>query len=459
LQLAQLPPLQNGWLPWHELQAPPPAPQYVVVLPVSHWLPLQQPLHDVLSHSHTPPEQCCPVAHGDPVPHMQAPVVAEQLSDVAPHDAHVRPWSPHSAPVGGDTQVVPLQHPLGHVWALQTHEPDWHTCPAPHSADEPHRHAPDVEQLFESDDGHVTHVAPSVPHAVTDGVSHVAPLQHPLGHDVELHVHMPAEQTCPVEHSTPLPHWQPSGPQAFAFVMSHAEHASPCVPHVASDDVSHTAPAQHPLGQFCGVHPVHTCDVHVCGDGHDEHIEPCVPQYVVVVPGSQTVPLQHPVGHEVELQAQIPPEHTWPLPHAAAPPHVHVPSALHPSAVAPHAVQAPPWSPQAAAVCASQTPLLQQPLGQDVLSQTHAWLEQRWPTPHAAPDPHSQEPLALHPSDFVMSHATQLAPPVPHADCDNDVSQVDPLQHPVGHDVALQTQTLAEHVCPVLHAGLLPHLQ
>ena len=91
LQLAQLPPLQNGWLPWHELQAPPPAPQYVVVLPVSHWLPLQQPLHDVLSHSHMPPEQCCPVAHGNPVPHMQAPVVGEQLSDVAPHDEHIRP--------------------------------------------------------------------------------------------------------------------------------------------------------------------------------------------------------------------------------------------------------------------------------------------------------------------------------------------------------------------------------
>jgi hypothetical protein len=36
LQLAQLPPLQNGSLPWHELQVPPPDPQYMVELPVSH---------------------------------------------------------------------------------------------------------------------------------------------------------------------------------------------------------------------------------------------------------------------------------------------------------------------------------------------------------------------------------------------------------------------------------------
>ncbi len=96
-------------------------------MPPSHWLPLQHPLgHDDESHTHVPPEQCCPVEQGDPVPHVHCPVVGEHPSDVRPHVEHARPWSPHSGPVGGDTQVVPLQHPFGHVWALHTHDPDWH---------------------------------------------------------------------------------------------------------------------------------------------------------------------------------------------------------------------------------------------------------------------------------------------------------------------------------------------
>jgi hypothetical protein len=311
--------------------------------------------------------------------------------------------------------------------------------------------------LFESDAGHVTHVAPSVPQLVIDDVSQIVPLQHPLGHDVELHTHDPPEQTCPLAHSTPEPHWHPSEPQAFAFVMSHAAQAAPSVPHVASDDGSHTAPAQHPVGQFCGVHPVQTWDVQVCGDGHPEQSDPWVPQYVVVVPSSHTLPLQHPVGHDVALHKHNPPEQICPLAHAAAPPHVHVPAVLHPSAVVPHDVHVAPWSPHVVADCVSHTAPVQQPLGHDVPSQMHAPTEQRWPTPHAGPEPHLHAP-AVQLSDFVESHATQLAPCVPHVD-DDDGSHVEPLQQPVGHDDALQTHTLAEHVCPALHALALPHLQ
>jgi hypothetical protein len=249
---------------------------------------------------------------------------------------------PHCGPVGGETQVEPSQHPFGHVCALQTQAPDWHTCPAPHAADVPHWQAPAAEQLSDRVAEHPTHAAPSVPQVVVDETSQVVPLQHPLGHDVELQTHAPPEHTCPVVHCAFAPHWHPRRPQAFALVMSHAEQAAPFVPHVATDDVSHAAPAQHPEGQFCGVHPVQTCAVHVCGDGQAEHVDPCVPHAVVVVPVMQAFPLQHPVGHDVALQTHAPPEHICPVPQAAPVPHVHTPDALHPSAVAPHELHAAP---------------------------------------------------------------------------------------------------------------------
>jgi hypothetical protein len=92
LQLAQLPPLQNGSDPVQELHAPPPAPQYVLVFPPSHWLPLQHPpLHEDASQTHAPPMQCCPVVQGDPVPQVHWPVVAEQLSEERPHAVQFNP--------------------------------------------------------------------------------------------------------------------------------------------------------------------------------------------------------------------------------------------------------------------------------------------------------------------------------------------------------------------------------
>jgi hypothetical protein len=458
LQLAQLPPLQNGWAPAHELQVPPPEPQYWLVLPPSHWLPLQHPPpHDVLSQTHAPVTQCCPVVHGEPVPQVHCPVVGEQLSDSAPHGAQLSPWRPHSGPVGGETHVGPLQHPFGQVCALQTHAPDWQTCPAPHAADVPHWHTPEDEQLLDDDATQPTHVAPSVPQLLMVDISQVVPLQHPLGHEVELQTHEPPEQTCPLVHAAFAPHWQPSEPQAFALVMSHAEQAAPLVPHVVKDDVSHAAPAQHPVGQFWGVHPVHTCDVQVWGEGQPEQVEPCVPHAAVVVPAMQTFPLQHPLGHELALQTHTPPEQICPLTHAAAPPHVQVPDVLHPSAVAPHVEQLEPWSPHVVVDCVSQTAPEQHPFGHDVASQMHAPPEHRWPMPHAGLDPHLHAP-AVQLSDDVELHATHDTPPVPHEAVD-DVSQLEPLQQPVGHDDALQTHSPPEHTCPAPHAFALPHLQ
>jgi hypothetical protein len=258
-------------------------------------------------------------------------------------------------------------------------------------------------------------------------------------------------------HSAPEPHWHPSAPHAFALDMSQAVQAAPFVPQVASDDVSHVAPAQQPVPQFCGVQPVQTCEVHVCGEGHAEQAEPCVPQAVVVVPGKHAFPLQHPVGHDVALQTHAPPEQICPAEHAAVPPQVQAPAELHPSAVTPHVVHVAPWSPQVVADGASQTFPEQQPLGHDVALQTHAPLVHTWPVPHAGPDPHLQAPAAQL-SDCGSPHAAHAAPAVPHVAVD-EVSQVVPLQHPVGHEVALQTQAPAEHSWPTAHSETFPHMQ
>jgi hypothetical protein len=167
-------------------------------------------------------------------------------------------------------------------------------------------------------EAHATHELPLVPHAENDEVVHAPPVQHPFGHDVELHTHDPPEQTWPAPHMGDDPHLHaPEVEQLSAFVGSQAVHAAPATPHVASTEVSHVAPAQHPLGQLEAVQPVHTPEVHVCPPGQGWHAEPPVPHAAVVSPGWQLVPAQHPFGHDVELQMHVPPEQICPAAHAA----------------------------------------------------------------------------------------------------------------------------------------------
>lgn len=90
---------------WH---ATPPVPQAVLAEPVTHVLPLQQPLGQVAAlHGggwHVLPWQTFPLA--------------EQFW-------HVTPPVPHAVLAEPVTQVLPLQQPLGHVAALQA---DTHCC-------------------------------------------------------------------------------------------------------------------------------------------------------------------------------------------------------------------------------------------------------------------------------------------------------------------------------------------
>ena len=95
-------------------------------MPGSQLAPLQQPLHDLPSQMHLPPEQRCPVTQAGPVPHVQPPVV-EQPSPVSPQVWHDWPATPQASPVGGSVQTLPVQQPVAHDVGVHTHDPFEHT--------------------------------------------------------------------------------------------------------------------------------------------------------------------------------------------------------------------------------------------------------------------------------------------------------------------------------------------
>jgi hypothetical protein len=151
------------------LHVSPQALQLVVVLRVVH-VPLQR----VSLHEHTPLLQSgfgC--AHGA----QFAPAVPQDVGD----------WDPYAS------HTLPLQQPLGHEVASQTH------CP--------------VALLHSWPDGHAEHVAPLEPQEVLDSPEsgwHAPPLQQPA-HAPPPQLHTPLEQVSPVPHALhaapPVPHW------------------------------------------------------------------------------------------------------------------------------------------------------------------------------------------------------------------------------------------------------------
>lgn len=103
---------------------------------------------------------------------------------------------------------------------------------------------------------------PPPPHAVLEVPGmHVDPEQQPPGHDVPLHTQEPLTHTWPDPHRGLLPHWQVPPTHPSESEGEQVLHEPPPVPHAPVD----------------------------CG--------------------SQTLPLQQPLGHEVELQTQLPLTH------------------------------------------------------------------------------------------------------------------------------------------------------
>lgn len=255
-----------------------------------HWSCSQQPdAQLVASHRHAPARQRCPAAQAAPVPQAHAPD-AEQLSDfVASHARHMAPDAAQ-VPTPGGLHVVPLQHPDGQLAASHTHIPFSHRWPVPHAALPPQRHLPEPLHVSARCGSQATHAAPFFPHAITLGVAHALPEQHPLGHVVALqpppqtpaehvppsqlwhwapptpqlaevvpvrHVpslaqqpvvqlvlsqtQVPPEQRWPAAHAGPVPHAHAPLTQAFA-VAPHVAHCAPPEPHAAVDAATHAAP-------------------------------------------------------------------------------------------------------------------------------------------------------------------------------------------------------------------------
>lgn len=103
------------------------------------------------------------------------------------------------------------------------------------------------------------------------------------------------------------------------------------------------------------------------------------------------------------------------------------------------------------------TPAAQQPVGQDVPSQTQVLPMQRWPRAHVAPVPHRQAPAAEQLS-ARLSQLTQVDPASPHV-CTVRGLHFPSWQHPLGHDVVSQMHWAPRQRCPPAHASAVPQRQ
>lgn len=224
------------------------------------------------------------------------------------------------------------------------------------------------------------------------------------------------------------------------------------------------------------------------------HAAPPLPQYMFDSAVSHVVPPeQQPLGQDVPLQMQEPPEHTCLVTHSALVPHMQTP-AVHAFARAPpQATHAAPPVPQFKVVPGEKHAFpLQQPLPHEVALQTQVPETHCWPLAQAAPAPQAQVPSDVqvsavipqlvhvppfsphcdgvagsthvlpeqHPSGQLVGlqlaghtpalqvpdvHATHPVPPVPHSEFELPGSHALPLQQPVGHEAALHTQAPEMH--------------
>ena len=196
-------------------------------------------------------------------------------------------------------------------------------------------------------------------------------------------------------HAGAVPHEQaPVGEQLSARVASHPTQTAPPLPQLVSDGVLQVAPAQHPLGQLVALQPLQCPAVQVWPAGQVVQALPPPPHELALSPERHAPAEQHPLGHDVLSQTQVLATQRCPGAQVAPVPQRQTPVAEQLSERASQATQLAPAVPQAATERVEQIAPLQQPPGQDVPSQTHRPLSQRWPPAHAADAPHAQVPSA-----------------------------------------------------------------
>ncbi len=227
------------------VQAAPPEPQAVSVLPGMHVDPLQQPLGQLAAlQTHRFETQRCVAPHSAFEPHRQLPADEQLFARFASQALQVCPLPPHCEAVGGATQSFAAeQQPLAQLVPSHTHAPPTQWRPTGHWALLPQRHWP-VAQALARTASHAKQAPPSTPHwPAVVAVMHVEPLQHPLGQVAALQ----PEQAWPTHMPPP-----------------HEAHCAPPVPHsVATLPGRQAAPAQQPPGQLAALH-AHAPDSHAC---------------------------------------------------------------------------------------------------------------------------------------------------------------------------------------------------
>lgn len=98
---------------------------------------------------------------------------------------------------------------------------------------------------------HTAHAPPPVPHAIVVLPAwHMFIAQQPFGHDVWVHMQTPFTHCCPAAHAGPAPHLHVPLVQESAVTFEQAMQATPPIPQVASDGISHALPAQQPFAQL-----------------------------------------------------------------------------------------------------------------------------------------------------------------------------------------------------------------
>ena len=458
LQSAQAPPAQMR--PPQSWQAAPPLPQLLPLVPGRQVLPAQHPLpHEVRSHTHTAPTQRWPAPHGAPAPHWQAPVAEQRSALPAAHAPQVAPPIPQASIVVGILQVLPAQQPLGHEKASHTQAPATQRCPLPQAAPVPHAQLPAAVQLSAATESQVTQTAPVAPQRVSDRDTQVAPSQHPVGHEAVLHTQWPPTQRWPDTHDGPPPHPQaPPAEQPSARVVSQPTHTAPPLPQAATEGLLQVAPEQQPPGQLIALHPLQRPAPQVCPAGQVSQAPPPAPHDAAVLPATHIPCAQHPLGQDVPSHTQVLARQRCPTAQTAPLPQRQPPVAEQLSERASQAKQVAPAVPQLASERVTQVVPLQQPLGHEVASHTQPLVVQRWPAAQAAPAPHEHAPVALHRLAVLLSQATHAAPLAPQV-ASAGALHTAPLQQPVGHEVASQTQAPPVQRWPLAQGGPPPQRQ
>lgn len=289
-------------------------------MPSAHTLPLQQPAHEVPSHTHAPAAQCCPGAQLAAPPQRHSPP-EHPSARVASQVRHAPPIGPQLVAAIGE-HTSPSQQPDVHDEASHTHRPEAHRCPGRHDGPTPQPHAPADEHASARTGSHATQLAPAVPQLARARSWQSAPSQHPDGHDDASQMHRPAMHRCPGTHVAESPQLHvPSAAHPSERDASQTRHAAPGGPHAMGERAEHVAPEQHPLGQLAASHPLQAPAVQLSPSGHGAQARPALPHALASLPARQVSASQQPVGHESASQTQRSASQRWPTPHAGPAPH------------------------------------------------------------------------------------------------------------------------------------------